>query len=285
MLARRRRVVGPALLCGLVVAAVLLATPVGFLETLVASSGLSEVLPAAAPPLGLKARLLLAAFGGLMAAGVTWAGPDQHRPAKRKQQDRRRRGVAGVKIMGFALSKLGWLSRSRGAGTSRGSRPALRRADAHPDAPARTPIFASRDFGGLDIFPRVTPARLGEANAAEPEQPPVVRALPRMAASPECDEAIDAEFEEVIEPTVAPPADPAPEAPVPPPAPLSIAELTERLERGLARRVREPRAASPVLADMPVEAPVPVRDHVDDQADQALRAALSTLRAMADRTR
>lgn len=284
-MARSRPVIGPAALCGLGIAAILLAMPVGFLETLVASSGLSEALPAAAPPLGLKARLLLAAFCGVMAAGAAWAGPGQSRPAEREQQGRRRQGVAGVKIMGFALSKLNWLARGRGAGASRGSRLALRRADAHPDAPARAPIFASRDFGGLDIFPRVAPMRLGEADAAEPEQPPVIRALPRVAASPALDEAIEAEYEEVIEPTVAPLADPAPEAPVPPAAALSITELTERLERGLARRTREPRTGSGVLADMPVEAPVPVRDEVDDQADQALRAALSTLRAMADRTR
>lgn len=288
--ARSRPVVGPALLCGLVVAAILLATPVGFLETLVASSGLSEALPAAAPPLGLKARLLLAGFSGLMAAGVAWAGPDERRLAPQEQQDRRRHGVAGVKIMGFALSKLSWLARSRGAGATRGSRPALRRADAHPDAPARAPIFASRDFGGLDIFPRVTPARLGENDAAEAEQARVVRALPHIAATPTLDEPIEAEYEEIIEPAIATSIDAAlidaaPEVPQPATAPLSIAELTERLERGLARRTREPRTGSERLADMPVEAPVPVRDHVDDQADQALRAALSTLRAMADRTR
>jgi hypothetical protein len=40
-----------------------------------------------------------------------------------------------------------------------------------------------------------------------------------------------------------------------------------------------------VIADMPVEQPVPVRDRLEDDVDQALRAALGTLRAMADRTR
>jgi hypothetical protein len=40
-----------------------------------------------------------------------------------------------------------------------------------------------------------------------------------------------------------------------------------------------------VLADMPVEAAVPVRDHVEQGVDEALRAALGNLRNMAGRAR
>lgn len=286
MMARPSLHVAPAALWGLAVALILLAAPVGFVETLVASSGLSEALPAAAPPLGLKARLLLALFGALMAAGVAWAGRDQGPENGREQEDGRRKGTPGVKIMGFALSKLSWLARGRGTGASRGSRPSLRRADAHPDAPARAPIFASRDFDGLDIFPRVSNLRRpGPVEALEPDQPAI---LPRLAAPPQGEDAMDAEFQEIAEPVAAAAHAPheAPPAEASPGTPLSIAELTERLERGLASRSRAPRpAASPVLADMPVERPVPVRDRVEDEADQALRAALTTLRAMADRTR
>jgi hypothetical protein len=71
----------------------------------------------------------------------------------------------------------------------------------------------------------------------------------------------------------------APQAP-------SLAELTARFERGLAERVRGARGVTDgVIADMPVEQPVPVRERVEDDVDKALRAALGTLRAMADRTR
>src|SRR3546814_3574799 len=55
--------------------------PVGLVETVVASSGLSEAVPAAAPPLGLKARLLLAGFGAAMALGLIWAGQREKRVA------------------------------------------------------------------------------------------------------------------------------------------------------------------------------------------------------------
>lgn len=267
----------PALWGGLGVALVLLAMPVGLVETVVASSGLSEAWPAAAPPLGLKARLSLAGFGALMAIGFAWAGQQSGGLAPPHGLDNgRRNGASGVKKMGFALSKLSWLAR-RNAGSSRSARPALRRADAHPDAPARAPIFASRDFGGLDIFPRPTSARQEET------EQPIVLALPSVAPAPPAD-MIDAEFEEIPTQEVAPAARPAPISR----QPQSITELTARLERGLAQRARTARGSgstAAVLADMPVERPIPVRDQVEEDVDQALRAALSTLRSMADRTR
>jgi hypothetical protein len=283
MVVRSKVSIAPALLGGLGAALILLAMPVGLVETVVASSGLSEVWSAAAPPLGLKARLMLVAFGALMAMGFVWANHRERGVApKRMQGYGRRTGVQGVTIMGFALSKLSWLSRSRGAGSSRGGRPALRRADAHPDAPARAPIFASRDFGGLDIFPKVAPGRASQVEEAQAEQP-VARPLPAMS-SPPVQSMIDGEFEEVVEPAApaARSAEPAPRAP------LTISELTARLERGLAQRVRtapSTGSTSGVLADMPVEPAVPVRKQVDHDVDQALRSALGALRAMAERTR
>ena len=69
---------------------------------------------------------------------------------------------------------------------------------------------------------------------------------------------------------------------------LTIAQLTERLERGLSLRARAPMVTAgmaSVIADMPVAAPVPVRDSVAPDADDALRAALGALRTMAGRAR
>ncbi|KEQ51922.1 hypothetical protein [Sphingobium chlorophenolicum] len=276
-----------ALLGALGAGLLLFSLPVGLVETVVASSGLSEAFPAAAPPLGLTARLMLAGFGAAMALGLIGAGQREKRVALlTHDKEKGANGAAGVSKMGFALSKLNWLSRDR-----RKSGPALRRADAHPDAPARPPIFASRDFGGLDIFPRTAPGR-GEVEAepaAEREEMAPRAGLP-IASRPEAlteeaafariqralsTEPADADYEEVSAP-----AQPQ-AAPV---APLTLSELTERLERGLAQRKRMGRPAS-VLADMPVEAPVPVRDHVEQDADEALRAALGTLRNMAGRAR
>ncbi len=280
MAIRSNRAIMPAALGGLVAALVLLATPVGLVETIVASSGLSEAWPAAAPPLGLKARLLMAGFGALMVMGFSWVGRGSA-STPLLQDFGRRDGVRGVSDMGFALSKLGWLSRGRNIRTS-GGRPALRRADAHPDAPARTPIFASRDFDGLDIFPRIAPSRPEPVEQVEAQQPVVVTLL--------APDVSDAEFEEVAE--IAEPITPvetqaetARPMPLPRAEPMTLADLTARLERGLAQRERHAPGGRGVIADMPVEQAVPVRECVEDDVDQALRAALGTLRAMAGRTR
>lgn len=289
-------------LTGVVVAGLLLSMPVGLVETVVTSSGLSEIWPAAAPPLGWTARLTLSGFGALMVLGLVWAG--QGRDERERddgplayEQERGRKGAPGVGRMGFALSKLSWLARSREE-TSRTRGPALRRADAHPDAPARAPIYASRDFGGIDIFgrtaagrdegeaPRDTaPEQAMEAPAASLAIPGASRALVDggdfvpLACAPLPDDAmqdevIEAEFEDITGPA------PGTDA-------LSITELTVRLERGLALRKRaaRPEGTAAVIADMPVEPAVPVRDHVEQGADEALRAALGTLRMMTARGR
>ncbi|UZW55221.1 hypothetical protein NUH86_17405 [Sphingobium sp. JS3065] len=275
-----------ALLGALGTGLLLFSLPVGLVETVVASSGLSEAIPAAAPPLGLTARLMLAGFGAVMTMGLIGVRQREKRVALlTHDKEGRGNGAAGVSKMGFALSKLNWLSRDRGK-----SGPALRRADAHPDAPARPPIFASRDFGGLDIFARTAPGREeGKADVAPAAAPPVGLSIPGMpdemteesdfarlqrAFSPE---SVDTDPEEIV-------ASAQPQAAPAPVAHLSLAELTQRLERGLAQRRRMGRPAS-VLADMPVEAAVPVRDHVEQGVDEALRAALGNLRNMAGRAR
>ncbi|AMK24503.1 MULTISPECIES: hypothetical protein [unclassified Sphingobium] len=279
-----------ALLGALGAGLLLFSLPVGLVETVVASSGLSEAIPAAAPPLGMTARLLLAGFGAVMALGLIGAGKREKRVALLTHDKQGRgNGAAGVSKMGFALSKLSWLSRDRSK-----SGPALRRADAHPDAPARAPIFASRDFGGLDIFARTAPGRDEvEAEVADDVAPAAGLSIPSMpeemteesafarlqrAFSPE---TVDADYEEIAEPAQPQTTNARAHTPV---AHLSLAELTHRLERGLAQRKRMGRPAS-VLADMPVEAAVPVRDHVEQGVDEALRAALGNLRNMAGRAR
>lgn len=311
----------------------LLATPVGLLETVVASSGLSEVLAAAAPPLGLTARLSMAGFAALLAAGIVGITRRDPQEADGGLDDEERGSrIQGASKMGFAFSKLTALARGRAMPEARSDAPSLRRADAHPDAPSRPPIFASRDFEGVEIFARQGAGR--RPLVAHPEsEPESVRSVPgftmprapeplaedampqpaflRPAASlvetakeapepveddetasviPASDEqwadAMSGDAEAVDRDMMAAPvrmAVTASLAPLPLPTHgLSIAQLTERLERGLALRRRGlPTDAAQVLADMPVVPPVPVRDSVAPDADEALRAALGALRSMA----
>lgn len=331
-----------AVLAGTVVAVALIAMPVGLLETVVASSGLSEAMPAAAPPLGLTARLSMAGFAGLLAVGLV--GIMRRDPVDADdgiEEEGRGERAQGARKMGFAFSKLTALARGRATPVADADAPVLRRADAHPDAPPRPPIFASRDFDGVEIFARRESGR--RPIAVHPEQasdpvrstpgfvmprvpveqpadaPPQQPVFQRPTFAP-ADEPVDMSVESVEEVQEASWAEIAPFAPemleepevideaimpeaimpepfamaapamlTPLPLPthgLSIAELTDRLERGLASR-RRSMSGRPtgVLADMPVAERVPVRESVAPDADEALRAALGTLRSMAARSR
>lgn len=91
-----------------------LLVPGAFFEDAVLASGIAAFVPAAEPPLGATARICLAVFAGGGAALLAWAGLSV--------------------LLHFASSRIG-------------RRPAVRRADAHPDAPPREPLRAGRDLG------------------------------------------------------------------------------------------------------------------------------------------
>jgi hypothetical protein len=314
---RKRKDWAITTLGGMGAALAVLSTPVGLLEMIVASLGLSEILPAAAPPLGLKARALLALFAALMTAGIVALTRradtvSVHRPEDEGAPE----NAPGARKMGFALSKLTALARGRAWRAADPELPTLRRADAHPDAPARTPIFASRDFVGLDIFARTDPGRRELVVKAEPEQDPVVPAigldmpsappplpdesLPSIAPAPvsvATDPAplgrpdAEPDLPRFVDPEPALLDRPVAARPVADASALSVAELTERLERGLALRRRAPepavapQPAAPVLAAVPPAPAVAVEPAVAEDVDEALRAALGTLRTMTARGR
>lgn len=310
-MARRNMILS---LAGGAAALAVLTIPVGLLEMVVASTGLSEAFAAAAPPLGWKARLIVAAFAALMAVAAVAA-------IGRSHDEKSGRGAAkGDRKMGFAFSRLTALARGR-----RADGPALRRADAHPDAPAREPIFASRDFEGLDIFRRAraegqakpvqmphaplpfseaelarSPAASGADFAPQPafRSPAPVAAQEPMAPTPGFVAPTAIQHSDLAAPEQAAstavavqPVEPPPFAmpeqaaavPAQPLEGLSVAQLTERLERGLAHRHASVAGRAPVLADLPPATPVPVREDVEPEVDAALAAALGALRGLASR--
>ena len=326
-----------ALLAGTGAAVAVLTLPVGLLELVVSSTGVSELVPATAPPLGETARLLVAGFAGTMTAGAAMA--IGHADATDRGEEK----------MGFALSKLTAMARGGRERPALQGVPTLRRADAHPDAPARRPIFASEDFGASDIFARPVPAPEREPEPEPAAVPPAMTKAPveaKVAAAPAqtlaaADIPARPSEPDVRDEIVDGAGLPLPAAPEPLSdseiavtlasrlrAPmftasrgseptdldrLSIGELAERFERGLARRaalrqatpagLRAGALAGPltdeaapfaaptpswprdearlVLADIPAARPVPIRAQVDAEVDQALRAALGTLRSMA----
>lgn len=222
-------------LAGVLVAAACMLVPTDTLETMVWNSGIAALVPAAAPPLGFTARGVLALASGIVSAAVTWSalfllfGPGGFLAPRPRRHD-------GI--------------------------PALRRADAHPDNPARRPMSAADlgtpmmeitagDAGGDK---QDAPARDWFADDAVPDaernlpgdldlplaafDPAAVLAVPREPVRPVAPLAkpglAPGERLETFEPEPSvPPAEPQRHEPV---APQTIESLLRRLEEGAGRR-------------------------------------------------
>ena len=186
-----------AIFTALTVALLIALLPVWRIEAAVEASGLPALLPAAAPPLGMTARVTLMLAAATLIAGPLWIGLWLLLPAGRKRR-------------------------------AANAEPSVRRADAHPDAPPRPPVRAARDLGKpfLDPLDPVeteldlprdlnTPMAIFDPAAvppvpAAPAQSvrPLFRPTPVMADEPSIDTAA------FFTPPVA--AAPEQEAPVPP---------------------------------------------------------------------
>jgi hypothetical protein len=166
-----------AALLGGVTAAACAVMPSHMLESLVMASGLPAAVSAAAPPLGMTARLAIAVGAGGLIAVFGW--------------------LVLFLVLGTRTVTIG-----RGKAVEADAAPTLRRADAHPDAPSRPPLLATRDLG--TPFLEVT-AR------AEPE-PEIVRA----AEMPE-EQDLPMDLEQ---PLAAFDPDAIPQIPMPPPVTL-----------------------------------------------------------------
>jgi hypothetical protein len=150
-------------LLGGVVALGALAVPMPMLEALVMDSGLPAVLAAAEPPLGFTARAAVALVAGGGVGLFSW--------------------FALFVLLGSRAVTIG---DAEAIDLDAVPTPVLRRADAHPDAPPRPPLLATRDLGRPFLDIRGTPeidtpeVEVAEAEPAlsEPE-PPVEQPLPR----------------------------------------------------------------------------------------------------------
>lgn len=113
------------------------------LGDIVSATGIPAIIAAAEPPLELNARLMLmVGVGGLLAV-LVW--------------------FALFLLVGSRTLALGGDGDVKGDSETDAPVPVLRRADAHPDAPPRRPVFANRDLGTpfLDIHaPPVGPDEL-----------------------------------------------------------------------------------------------------------------------------
>lgn len=176
--------------------------PTAVLEDLVVDSGIASLVTAAQPPLGVTAHFAIAFLVALVVGSVSWFGL--------------------FLLIGRRVVAIGGDAREDGV-------PILRRADAHPDAPPRRPVFANRDLG--TPFLEVTA-----------DTPPPISAADAMTYAPRVIEErpIPVDLDTPLA-TYRGPLDPP--LPVPDPLPLG--------------RIDEPVAASsPILAQVPLPEPV-----------------------------
>lgn len=104
----------------------MLVVPMPVLEGLVMDSGLPAVIAATEPPLGFTARSIMALGAGASVALFSW--------------------FAAFVLLGSRTLKIGG-SEEIDLDLDAVPTPVLRRADAHPDAPPRPPLLATRDLG------------------------------------------------------------------------------------------------------------------------------------------
>jgi hypothetical protein len=277
---------GLATLAGLSAGFVAFAMPQSLFSSLVETSRLPQFVAAAQPPLGETARLAAAGAAFLLTFAGVWAlmAALSRLPARRKPE-------AGPKA----------------------EAPRLRRADAHPDAPARPPLLA-RDLGeplDLEDFPEAAPEEERVLNETghrplpaflvpeEPQPEPVAQAGPEAHSeetewnepeplwTPSKPERAEAEPEPAIEPRQ-PEAEPQAEAEAQP-LPISelaaqlpeadeesdqsLAKLVNRIEFGLSRK----RQALPT-ADLP---PVETIQAEQEKVGHRLRSAINDLQKIA----
>lgn len=193
--------------------------PVPALEALVMDSGLPSILAAAEPPLGTTARLAVALGTGAFVGAFMW--------------------LSAFILLGSRGLTIGE-AEDVALDPEEVPLPVLRRADAHPDAPPRPPLLATRDLGRpfLEI-------RAAVPAPAEPEDEHIDfdAIFPPRAITPP----------KAPEPVVQAPG-PAAAAPVPPPvmatAPAPVIAAPEGPEsRDIHARGFQPLAEQDLPAD------------------------------------
>jgi hypothetical protein len=133
---------------GLAIGLASLMIPNHLLENTVTAYGIAELLPAAAPPLGVTARVLIALGSGLFTASClyiffSYKGPSKMAFAISRPSQPGKGGLFNL----LRSLRFGKNAARDGEIADFDELPKLRMGDSHPDAPARRPIFAGKDLG------------------------------------------------------------------------------------------------------------------------------------------
>ncbi len=195
---------GLAVGAGILAAVATMFVPVSLIETITGSTGISEIIPATAAPLGDTARAVMAFLVGAVALVIVLIvslRPETasvHKQALNKQalkepveeEDENvdrfanlKARAAGLSIPKISLPKMPWVKNEDDI-LDLADLPKLRTFDAHPDAPARRPLSASSDLTEplKDITPSLPEIALPEIALAEDVETIPVTPAPIIAA-------------------------------------------------------------------------------------------------------
>ena len=176
---RQMRSMGLALGASILAAVATMFVPVSVLESVTGSSGLSELVPATAAPLGDTARALIAFGAGaltLAIMAVALLRQNNFSPVRDaaavpadivEEDDRIFASSLKERISKIELPRMPWIKGDDEI-TELSDLPRLRGSDVHPDAPARRPLSAIIDLPVFDLTEMVVEP---ETNVVEPIEP------------------------------------------------------------------------------------------------------------------
>jgi hypothetical protein len=211
--------------------------PVPALEALVMDSGLPSILSMAEPPLGMTARIAVALGSGAFVGAFMW--------------------LSAFILLGSRGLTIG--GDAEPVDPEEVAVPVLRRADAHPDAPPRPPLLATRDLGKPFLEVRASaPAAADEKvdfDAIFPPRPMSAPATPEPVAEPvaEAPKVHEVHANDAFEPVVeAPESHQSHDIHAREAQPLAEQELPTDFDQPLS--AFDPQA----IPEMPKPAPVPL---------------------------
>ena len=207
---------------GVVMAAVVALLSTGTLESLVWTTGVAALVPAASPPLGLTARMLLALGSGLLVGALLWSSL-------------------------FLLFGPGGLLARRAPRED--GMPVIRRADAHPDAPPRKPMTAA------DLGTPMMEVGIGASGARDERTIPVDLDLPLAAFDPKAILPVPMEPVRPVPPLVQPTMPVSSTMPVPPTMIAPVIEVSPTAEPETFVTAPAPKPAAVAVDAEPEDTP------------------------------
>ena len=211
---RKKKALVGAIAAGIIAGALTMFIPTSVLESITGATGLSELVPATAAPLGDKARALIAfGAGALTLAIMAILLLRKDDTAAKKTDDAAKPESAhmnadtvsdspslGAKLAGLkdrlpkvGFPKMPWV---KGENEVRdlSDLPSVRSADAHPDAPVRQPLLATKDLptGAGDADEVVAVPSSPQSESKVSDEPELEKIAPAFKVEPVTKSAVPA---------------------------------------------------------------------------------------------